>query len=69
MGNNAPPYFILKQYPHRWIGRGNAAPANWPARILDTTPIDCFIWGTLMYFRPIDTEDVFRRHIQTGIDT
>lgn len=33
--------------------------------------MDYFLWGTLktiMYFRPVDTEDALKRRIQTGID-
>lgn len=78
MHDGATPHFTLnvrnylnEQYPNRWLGRGNDAPAHWPARSPDMTPMDYFLWGTLkslVYSRPVDTEDELRRRIQTGID-
>lgn len=52
--DGAPPYFRLEvrqwlhtHFPEKWIGRGNDAPEKWPARSLDLTPLDFYMWGTL----------------------
>ena len=42
---------------NRWIGRNG--PVAWPARSLDLTPLDFYLWGhmkTLVYETPIETE-------------
>ena len=34
-----------EKFPNRWIGRGG--PVRWPARSLDLTPLDYFLWSAL----------------------
>lgn len=47
MHDGAPPHFTLavrrhlhEEYPDRWIGRGDDAPTNWPARSPDYLALD-----------------------------
>lgn len=73
MHDGAPPHFTLavrrhlhQQYPNRWIGRGDDAPRNWPARSPDLTPCDYFLWGALkteVYLTPVNTGEELQRRI------
>ena len=48
---------LTKTFGNRWIGRGG--PVNWPARSLDLSPLDFFVWGYMknqVYSSPVDSE-------------
>jgi len=54
MHDGAPPHFaravrnyLNETFAGRWIGRGQEAPIQWPARSPDLTPCDFFLWGAL----------------------
>lgn len=78
MQDGAPPHFSLnvrnhlnEQYPHKWIGRGNDAPVNWPPRSPDLTPMDYFLWGHLkstVFREPVENEEQLWQRIQDAIN-
>lgn len=78
MHDGAPPHFTLnvrnhlnENFRNRWIGRGNNAPANWPPRSPDLTPMDYFLWGklkTMVYSNPVNTEDELWARIQNSVN-
>lgn len=79
MQDGAPPHYartvrdwLNQAYPDQWIGRGNDAPINWPARSPDLNPLDFFFWGTLknkVYAVEIETEDqLWQRILEASIE-
>lgn len=74
--DGAPPHFTLDvrnhlhvQFPNKWIGRGDDAPAKWAPRSPDLNICDSFMWGALkskVYSRPINTQDELWARIQNA---
>ena len=49
--------YLDGSFPNRWIGRGG--PVHWPARSLDLSCLDFFLWGALkttVYQDPVISE-------------
>lgn len=78
MHDGAPPHFaravreyLNEQFAHRWIGRGQEAPIQWPPRSPDLNPCDFFIWGALktkVYEVQIDNSEQLWNRIQNAVD-
>ena len=73
--DRAPPHFAIDvrqyldhQFPHKWIGRGNAI--RWASRSPDLTPLDLFLWNHLKNIidkTPIKDLTELRRRINIEI--
>ena len=51
-------HYLDLQFPNRWIGRNG--PVSWPARSLDLTPLDFYLWGQMksfIYEPPVELEE------------
>ena len=49
--------YLDHAFPNRWIGR--FGPVPWPARSLDLTSLDFYLWGhmkSLIYETPVESE-------------
>ena len=75
MHGGAPPHYtnvvrqhLNRNYPDRWIGRGNDAPVRWPPRSPDITPMDFYLWGAVkqkVYATPVDNQiELWNRIVQ-----
>jgi hypothetical protein len=60
----------MKQYPHRWIGRGG--PRHWPAWSPELNHLGFFLWShikNIVYRNPIATEEQLRGRVQETFAT
>lgn len=52
--------FLNRQYPNKWIGRGNNCSQDWPPHSPDLNKCDYFLWGELMeyvYSSPVNIRE------------
>lgn len=63
--------FLSNRFPRRWIGRGQEAPINWPARSPDLNMLDFYFWGymkTKVYATHVRTPEELWERIQSAAD-